>query len=81
MNGGINIVNMRKLIMKTTRPSFKYFKAKALKNPEVKVEYDLLKPIFELKQHKATQEVSSCDHKLFTLENKYRKIQFISGTK
>ncbi len=47
---------MRKLIMKTTRPSFESFKAKALKNPEVKAEYDSLKPIVEIKQHKATQE-------------------------
>lgn len=36
--------------MKTTRSSFKSFKAKALENPEVKAEYNSLKPIFELKQ-------------------------------
>jgi len=33
--------------MKTTRPRFQSFKAKALEKPEVKAEYDLLKPIFE----------------------------------
>jgi len=33
--------------MKTTRPSFQSFKAKALENPKVKAEYDLMKPIVE----------------------------------
>ena len=36
--------------MKTTRPRFESFKAKALKNPEVKAEYEALKPSFELKK-------------------------------
>ena len=36
--------------MKTTRPSFESFKEKALDNPEVKAEYEALKPIFELKK-------------------------------
>ncbi len=36
--------------MKTARPSFESFKEKALQNPEIKAEYEALKPIFELKQ-------------------------------
>ena len=36
--------------MKTIRPSFKSFKEKALKNPEINAEYEALKPIFELKK-------------------------------
>ena len=36
--------------MKTTRPSFKSFKVKALENPEINAEYEALKPIFELKK-------------------------------
>ena len=37
-------------MMKTTRPRFESFKKKALKNPEVKAEYEALKPTFELKK-------------------------------
>jgi len=36
--------------MKTTRPNLKDFKEKALKNKEVKVEYDALSPLFEIKK-------------------------------
>lgn len=36
--------------MKTIRPNFKDFKEKALKNKEVKVEYDALSPLFEIKK-------------------------------
>ena len=34
----------------TNRPSFEAFKEKALKNGEVKAEYDALEPIFALKK-------------------------------
>ncbi|CCK81561.1 helix-turn-helix domain-containing protein [Desulfobacula toluolica] len=33
-----------------TRPTFKNFKEKALKNPEVKKEYEALIPIYELRK-------------------------------
>lgn len=36
--------------MKTTRPNLKDFKEKALKNKEVKAEYDALSPLFEIKK-------------------------------
>lgn len=37
--------------MKTTnRPSFEAFKEEALKDPELRAEYEALKPIFELKK-------------------------------
>ncbi|MEA2028782.1 MAG: hypothetical protein U9N49_07380 [Campylobacterota bacterium] len=36
--------------MKSNRPSFKGFKAKALQNEEVKKEYDTLAPYFALKK-------------------------------
>ncbi len=36
--------------MKTYRPTFKKFKGKALQNPEVKVEYDALVPLFSIKK-------------------------------
>ncbi|HRF57808.1 MAG TPA: helix-turn-helix transcriptional regulator [Campylobacterales bacterium] len=32
------------------RPSFQDFKAEALKDPELRAEYEVLKPIFELKK-------------------------------
>ncbi len=36
--------------MKTNRPTFKSFKEKALKNAEVKAEYDALSPLFAIKK-------------------------------
>lgn len=36
--------------MKSSRPSFKDFKTKALQNDEVKKEYDMLTPYFALKK-------------------------------
>ncbi len=36
--------------MKTNRPTFKSFKEKALKNTEVKAEYDALSPLFAIKK-------------------------------
>ena len=37
-------------MQKVKRPSFKDFKEKALENPEVKKEYDALKPLFAVKK-------------------------------
>ena len=36
--------------MKTNRPTFESFKKKALKNTEVKAEYDALSPLFAIKK-------------------------------
>ena len=36
--------------MKTNRPTFKSFREKALKNAEVKAEYDALSPLFTIKK-------------------------------
>ncbi|MFP4487214.1 MAG: helix-turn-helix transcriptional regulator [Campylobacterales bacterium] len=36
--------------MKNDRPSYKDFKKEALKNPELKAEYEALKPIYNLKK-------------------------------
>ena len=36
--------------MKTNRPNLKDFKTKALKNTEVKAEYDALAPLFAIKK-------------------------------
>jgi len=58
-------------MMKTTRPRFESFKAKVLENPEVKAEYEALKPGFELKKqmikpgseaHLTQEEVSTLLH-------------------
>jgi DNA-binding XRE family transcriptional regulator len=37
--------------MKTDRPTFKNFKDKALKNTELKAEYDALAPLFDIKKN------------------------------
>jgi hypothetical protein len=39
----------KELTMK--RPTFKDFKKEALKNAEVKAEYDTLAPLFDIKKH------------------------------
>ena len=36
--------------MKTNRSTFKIFRDKALKNPDVKAEYDALAPLFNIKK-------------------------------
>ncbi len=36
--------------MKTNRPTFKSFRDKALKNADVKAEYDALAPLFNIKK-------------------------------
>jgi DNA-binding XRE family transcriptional regulator len=44
--------------MKTDRPSFSDFKAKALTNIEVKVEYDELAPLFAIKKQLVASRVA-----------------------
>lgn len=44
--------------MKTNRPSFKDFKAKALPNKEVKEEYDALTPLFAIKKQLVAARLS-----------------------
>lgn len=44
--------------MKTNRPSFKDFKAKALQNKEVKEEYDALAPLFAIKKQLVAARLS-----------------------
>ena len=36
--------------MKTLRPTYQNFKTEALNDPEIRSEYEALKPIFELKK-------------------------------
>jgi len=44
--------------MKANRPTFKNFKDKALKNPEVKTEYDALAPLFNIKKQLVAARLS-----------------------
>ena len=44
--------------MKTNRPSFKDFKAKALQNTEIKEEYEALAPLFNIKKELITARLS-----------------------
>ena len=44
--------------MKTNRPTFKSFRDKALKNPDVKVEYDALAPLFNIKKQLVAARLS-----------------------
>jgi len=56
--------------MKTNRPNLKDFKTKALKNTEVKTEYDALAPLFAIKK----QLVAARLHKGITQEQIAQKI-------
>ena len=47
--------------IKSKRPSHKDLKKKALKNPEVKKEYDRLKPVYEKIRQKIRQRISEGD--------------------
>ena len=44
--------------MKTNRPTFKSFRDKALKNADVKAEYDVLVPLFNIKKQLVTARLS-----------------------
>lgn len=44
--------------MKTNRPTFKSFRDKALKNPDVKAEYDALAPLFNIKKQLVAARLS-----------------------
>ena len=44
--------------MKTNRPTFKSFRDKALKNPDVKAEYDALAPLFNIKKQLVSARLS-----------------------
>jgi len=46
------------LLMKTNRPTFKKFRDKALKNLEVKNEYDALAPLFNIKKQLVAARLS-----------------------
>ena len=44
--------------MKTNRPTFKSFRDKALKNTDVKAEYDALAPLFNIKKQLISARLS-----------------------
>ncbi len=44
--------------MKTNRPTFKSFRDKALKNSDVKAEYDALAPLFNIKKQLVAARLS-----------------------
>ncbi len=44
--------------MKTNRPTFKSFRDKALKNADVKAEYDALAPLFNIKKELVAARLS-----------------------
>ena len=44
--------------MKTNRPTFKSFRDKALKNADVKAEYDVLAPLFNIKKQLVSARLS-----------------------
>ena len=44
--------------MKTNRPTFKSFRDKALKNADVKAEYDALAPLFNIKKQLVAARLS-----------------------